>query len=131
MIEMISEQGLGVVIKGILLLLVWVFGQVSPIAETTMIEDGLSRSFDQMFSLGIMFLFILYIALENRNKDRKKEELQNSLSSMIEKNIQAINEFSSSNKDVAKTVERSQQATNEALKTMTEAFQKLSEKIHP
>lgn len=131
MIEIITEQGFGVAIKAILLTLAWLFAQVSPISETALLEDGLSRAFDQMFSLGIMFLFILYIALENRNKDRKKDELQSSLASMIEKNIQAINEFTSSNKDVAKTVERSQQATNEALKTMTEAFQKLSEKIHP
>ena len=129
MIDILTEQGVAIVVKVSLIVSAVFFAQISPINEAGLIHEGLDRSFDQLFSLGLMFLFLVYMILENYNKDRKKEHLQDSLASLMQGNIMAINEFSQSNKDVSKSVERSQQANTAAIEKMTTAFEKLTDKL--
>ena len=51
------------------------------------------------------------------------------VSTAIRQNTKAIKEFTSSNRDVAKSVERSSKAHAEALDRMTRAFEKLECKL--
>lgn len=119
-----TEQVISLTTKAALLIGSWVFAQVSPLAEV-----GIDRAFDQLFSIGLMMLFLVYMIYENKKKDKKHEDNQKEYVGLLKQNTEAIQEFSASNKDVAKSVERSQEAQNDALDRLTRAFEKLEQKL--
>jgi len=125
----------------IFLLITAFFGGVFQ-SVTTVVDSGdvIDRAFDYSFSVGVMALFIVYMVFENWAKDKKKDTAQNRLTDLLSKNIEAINDFSGTNKDIAKTlermdsaqsaaIERSANIQSEALNNLTRAFEKLEAKL--
>ena len=119
-----TDQIISISTKSALIIGAWVFAQISPLAEM-----GINRAFDQLFSIGLMMLFLVYMIYENKKKDKKHELSQKEYVGLLKKNTEAIQEFSSSNKDVAKSVERSQSTQNQAFDRLTRAFEKLEQKL--
>lgn len=103
----------------------WVFAQVQPLSDAGIVD----KAFDYAFSVGLMMLFLVYMVYENRKKDKKQDDNQSAYVDLLRQNTEAIKEFSASNKDVAKSVERSTDAQNEALERLTRAFEKMEQKL--
>lgn len=127
--DAMSEQTVHLLVKISLLVSAFFTGVMQNISTGAVEGDFVDRAFDYSFTVGIMALFIIYMIFENWSKDRKKETTQNKLTELLSKNIEAINEFSTSNKDVAKSLERSEKTHSEALDRMTKAFEKLESKL--
>lgn len=68
---------MGFLIKSMLLVLAWVIMQVSTHTDTELI----SKAFDQMFSLGLLVVFLVYMVYKEREAQKKvdttyREKLQ-------------------------------------------------------
>lgn len=120
-----TNQIIGVLIKGSLVFGSWYFAQIKPFTETGIID----KAFDNMFSLGLMVVFLVYMVYENRKKDKQKDVVHGEYVELLKANITAIEAFAQSNKDIAKSVERSAASHEKALETMTKAFEKLEYKL--
>lgn len=66
----------------------WFFAQVQPFAEM-----GISKGFDQLFTIGMMMLFIIYIINESKKKDKKVNEGQDIYVELLKSNTRAFNDF--------------------------------------
>lgn len=110
---MLFQNAYQLIIKVSLISASGFFAQVHPLAEI-----GIEKGFDQAFSIGIMFLFILYMIFENRAKDKQKDKVLADNLLVHQETLKAINNFSESNKDVAKSVERSTAIQAELVKNV-------------
>lgn len=108
-----TEQTISLSIKVALLIGMWIFAQVQPLAEV-----GIDKAFDQMFSIGLMMLFLVYMVYENRKKDKKQDEALEAYVELIRHNTKAIQNFAESNKDIAKSIERMADANQKAFERL-------------
>lgn len=99
------------------------------IAQVSMQEDVFNRVFEFSMSLGILVLVLIYLFYENKTKDNKKDKAQDDLVDILKTNIKVIGEFSETNKDIVKSVERGTAAQTEAIDRMTKAFEKMESKL--
>lgn len=121
---MFSEQ-INLSIKAGLLIGSWIFAQVQPLTDTGLLD----KAFDQMFSIGLLLVLLIFMVLENKRKDKKHDSNQEAYVDLLTQNTEAIKDFNSTNKDIAKSVERSNEATNKAIEHLTRAFEKLEQKL--
>lgn len=125
MITTMTEQTTDLVVKGGLVGAAWVFAQVKPLADL-----GIQQAFDQLFSLGLLMLFLVYMIYENKKKDKKHDQGQQAYVDLIQQNSEVIRDFAESNKDVAKSVERSQQQQTQVLESLTRVIERLDNRVN-
>jgi|GEM_PF-1482321 len=127
----VIEQSGGVVVKGGLLVSAWVFAQLEPMAEF-----GMEKAYDMGFSVFLLFIFLIYMVYENRNTNKKKDNIQaqnNKLQTdnkeILVHNIEAIINFAGAVKDMAKSQERSAITYQESQKEVILAFKDTVDKL--
>ena len=122
MYEQFTEAGAGLLLKISLLFLAGFFYVMSAFAET-----AVSQAFDQLFSIGLLVVFVIYMYMENKRKTAQREDAYRENVELLKLNIQAMNSYAEANKDIAKSVERSAELQTNALEKLTNAFEKVRE----
>lgn len=109
-----TEQTISLSVKLVTIIGAWFFAQVQPFAESGLVE----KAFDQLFSIGLLVVFLIYVVYENRKKDKKQDEALEAYVELIRHNTKAIQNFAESNKDIAKSIERMADANQKAFERL-------------
>jgi len=113
-----------IVIKITLVFGSWFFAQVQPFAEF-----GISRGFDQLFTIGMMMLFIVYIIHENKKKDKKVDQGQEIYIELLKNNTEAFREFSESMTLVKQHMSESERIRRERFAKLYQDIEKIDTKL--
>ena len=112
------------IVKISLIAMSTLFAQVQPLAEL-----GISRGFDQLFSIGIMVVFIIYMLNENKKKDAYLSNQSSDYQDLLEKNTEAINNFSRVMDSIQNVMVSHQEERKQTLSKLNENMEKMNDKL--
>ncbi len=138
--ETIAEGTIGLFVKVGILFSAWMVSFQQSVVEVISTDEYIDRAFDTAFSLGLLILFVVYMIYENRVKDKRKELAQSENVELLRTNIEVIRSFTTSNNDIVKSIERTQETTEKsmqqlskenttALENLTSVINKLESKL--
>jgi len=138
--ETIAEGTIGLFVKVGILFSAWMVSFQQSVVEVISPDEYIDRAFDTAFSLGLLILFVVYMIYENRVKDKRKELAQSENVELLRTNIEVIRSFTTSNNDIVKSIERTQETTEKsmqqlskenttALENLTSVINKLESKL--
>ena len=138
--ETIAEGTIGLFVIVGILFSAWMVSFQQSVVEVISPDEYIDRAFDTAFSLGLLILFVVYMIYENRVKDKRKELAQSENVELLRTNIEVIRSFTTSNNDIVKSIERTQETTEKsmqqlskenttALENLTSVINKLESKL--
>lgn len=123
MIDQISEAAVHMFVKASILISALFFSVSASLAEST-----IDKAFEMSFSIGLLVVFLIYMYLENARKTKQRDRAQEKIEELLCLNFKAMENYSSSNKDIARSTERAAETQAKALESLTTVVEKLRDK---